>query len=142
MADYLVHLRPTTPLRDVKVVDAAIEAILASSDSTALRSAHEMPESAYKCFEIQNGVLKTVGTGSYELDAANQARQQFPKTYQANGYVDVLKSSFVLQHHRIHGNKVLGYVTPRVVEVDSLEEFQLLEYQIARDKKIINELFG
>ncbi len=52
--DYLVHLRPTTPTRDVSIVDAAISLFLDREDSTALRSVHEMPESAYKCFEIEN----------------------------------------------------------------------------------------
>jgi CMP-N,N'-diacetyllegionaminic acid synthase len=140
--EYLVHLRPTTPLRDVKVVDAAVRAMISDYDSTALRSVQEMPESAYKCFEIVNGLLKSIGTASFELDAANRARQGFPKTYKANGYVDVLKSSFVLEHHMIHGNRVLGFMTPPAVEVDSLDEFELLEYQIGRDNQIFNSLFG
>jgi len=140
--DYIVHLRPTTPLRNVATVDKAVEQFLASRDHTALRSAHEMPESAYKSFEIEDGLLKSVGTGSFELDGANRARQQFPKTYQANGYVDVLKTAYVLEHRQIHGNKVLGYVTPAVVEVDTMEEFELLEYQIGKDRRIYNELFG
>jgi N-acylneuraminate cytidylyltransferase len=140
--DYLVHLRPTTPLRDVEVVDAGIRAMISNPDATALRSVHEMSESAYKCFEIRNGFLKTVGTGSFHLDTANQARQQFSKTYKGNGYVDVLKSAFVLEHHMIHGNRVMGFITSPVVEVDTLDEFELLEYQIRRDSKVFNSLFG
>jgi len=139
--DYIVHLRPTTPLRDVSILDDAIRLILGRPESTALRSVHEMQESAYKCFEIEGGILKRVGNGSYELDASNFARQQFSKTYSANGYVDVLKSSFVLQEKRIHGSRVVAYVTPSVVEVDSLEQFTLLEYQLSKDPRIFDALF-
>lgn len=140
--DYLVHLRPTTPLRHPQVVDKAIEMLIADKNATALRSAHEMAESAYKTFEVENGYFKRVGTGSFDLDEANQARQSFPKTYQANGYVDVLRSSFVLENRKIHGDRVIAYRTPRVTEVDSLEEFEQLEFQIRSDKSKFDTLFG
>ena len=48
-----VHLRPTTPLRDPKVIDKAIKTFM-KSDYTALRSCHKMSESSYKTFEIKN----------------------------------------------------------------------------------------
>lgn len=140
--DYLVHLRPTTPLREIDVVDEAIRKIISKPHSTALRSVQEMSESAYKCFETHDGFLKTICTGFFELDAANNARQKFPRTYQANGYVDVLKSAFLIQNKKIHGDKVIAYITPKVVEVDAIEDFEILEYQINKNKKIFENIFG
>jgi CMP-N,N'-diacetyllegionaminic acid synthase len=140
--EYLVHLRPTTPLREVTVVDTAIETMIASTQATALRSVHEMAESAYKCFEVEDGVLKSVGTNAFEVDAANIARQQFTKTYKANGYVDVLSTSFILKHQKIHGNRVLGFITPYAIEVDTLEDLEFLEYKISRGTQVFRALFG
>ncbi|MEW6055124.1 MAG: acylneuraminate cytidylyltransferase family protein [Bdellovibrionota bacterium] len=142
LPEFLVHLRPTTPLREPELIDQAIEKFRTSPPSTALRSVHQMPESAYKSFEIHEEWLKAVGSGSFELDASNSARQAFPPTFYGNGYVDVLRASFVLEHERIHGNKVYGFVTSKVVEVDTLEEFELLEFQIHKDKTIFQKLFG
>ena len=52
--EYFVHLRPTTPLRDPKVMDEAIDKFLNADKSyTALRSCHAMSESSYKTFEIE-----------------------------------------------------------------------------------------
>lgn len=133
--EYWVHVRPTTPLRDPAVMDQAIAAFEASPNSTALRSAHPMSESAYKAFEIREGLLASVGSGSFELDAANEARQKFPPTYQANGYVDVLRTSFIDEHKRIHGNRVLGFVTEPVTEVDTQEDFDYLEFLAAREPR-------
>ena len=122
--DLLVHIRPTTPYRNPKLIDDAIKVFSSDPKATALRSVHEMSESAYKTFEIATtGQLKRLGADSTELDAANSARQQFPATYQANGYVDVLSPHFIRSHGLIHGNWVIPFMTPSVVEVDTSEDF-------------------
>jgi CMP-N,N'-diacetyllegionaminic acid synthase len=139
---YVVHIRPTTPFRDPALIDEAVRAFRAAADATALRSVHEMSESAYKTFEIaQGGLLKRVGTDSLALDAANNARQQFPPTYNANGYVDVLSTAFIREARLIHGNRVMAFVTPPVVEVDTEEDFAQLEFQLARTPAIVQKLF-
>ncbi len=140
--DLLVHLRPTTPFRDIAVVDAAVEHILRTEEVTSLRSVHEMSESAYKTFEIENNRLKCIGSGSFELDVANEVRQGYAKTFQANGYVDILKSDYVVENEKLHGDRSLAYITPHVVEVDTPEDFAYLEYQAAMKPELIRKLFG
>ncbi len=139
--EYLIHIRPTTPLREANYIDAAIELIKQSSQATALRSVHEMPESAYKAFEIEGDLLKSVGSNSFALDTFNDPRQKFNKTYQANGYVDVLKTKYVIENKKLHGDHVIAFVTPYVVEVDTLDDFDYLEYIAAKDHSIANTLF-
>lgn len=140
--DHVVHIRPTTPFRTSPVIDEAIRAFQAAPRATALRSVHAMSESAYKTFEIAAaGQLKRVGSDSTELDAANNARQQFPATYSANGYVDVLSTRFIRERKLIHGDWVLPFVTPVVVEVDTEDDFAHLEYQLARNPEIATQLF-
>ncbi len=141
---FIVHIRPTTPFRNPSFIDSAIEAFQNSPKNiTALRSAHEMPESAYKTFEISEvGRFKRVGSESTALDLANNARQQFPTTYQANGYVDVLSTHFIRESGLIHGDWVLPFITPSVVEVDTEDEFLFLEYQLSRAPSIISKLFN
>ena len=140
--DYLVHLRPTTPLRNPAYIREAVERIRHDEYGTALRSVHEMSESAYKTLEIDRDYLKCICSGSFDLDAANQPRQVFPKTYIANGYVDIYKSSYVVNNKKILGNKVIAYITPRIFEVDTLEDFDYLEYQVAKDPMLVSRLLG
>lgn len=141
--EFVVHMRPTTPLREPGIVEHALQTFIAAAHAaTALRSVHEMPESAYKAFEMApSGLLKRLGSNSTELDAANNARQQFPATYQANGYVDILSAAFIRESGLIHGNRVLPFVTPFVVEVDTEEDFAHLEFQVMRQPQIISTLF-
>lgn len=141
--DYLVHIRPTTPLRDPALIDAAVQAFRDSTKATALRSVQEMSESAYKTFELaEGGQLKRLCAEDTALDSANNARQQFPSTYQANGYVDVLSSAFIRKSGLIHGNYVMPFITPPVVEVDTLDDFVQLEFQISRTPGILQKLFN
>jgi N-acylneuraminate cytidylyltransferase len=140
--DLLVHIRPTTPYRNPELIDEAIKVFSCEQKATALRSVHEMSESAYKTFEIATtGQLKRLGADSTELDAANNARQQFPVTYQANGYVDVLSPHFIRSHGLIHGDWVIPFITPSVVEVDTLEDFEHLEFLLNHNPEIANQLF-
>ncbi len=139
---WVVHLRPTTPLRDPDLIDQAIRTIRNHDQATALRSVHEMPETAYKMMQIHEGRLLCAFTESPELDEGNRPRQQYPKTYQPNGYVDVLKSEFVLNHPgKVHGNHVLAFETPPVVEVDSENDFHLLEFSLAQNDSLFKRLF-
>ena len=138
---YLVHLRPTTPLREPRYIDASIEQMKQDDSATALRSVHEMSESAYKAFEIERDYLKSLGAGSFDLEASNAPRQNFKKTYQANGYVDIIKTLYVMKINKLHGDRVIAFITPRVVEVDTVDDFDYLEYQVAKEPTIANKLF-
>jgi len=139
--DYIIHLRPTTPLRDPSILDNAIEEFMNNGEATSLRSAHEMPETAYKQFELEGKYFKTICTGSFELDDANNSRQSFPKTYTPNGYVDILKTSHILENHLLHGNRVMGYLTDYTIEVDTIDDFEYLEWQTNKNNQIIKKLF-
>lgn len=138
----IVHLRPTTPFRDPVILDDAIKHFRKLPVDTALRSVHEMSNTAYKSFEIDNGLLKNTITGDFNLDASNHPRQFYPKTYDCNGYVDILRTSFIKNNtEKIHGNNVYAFVTPFVGEVDTLEEFEYLEFMAAKHPLFYNRLF-
>jgi CMP-N-acetylneuraminic acid synthetase len=87
-----------------------------------------MSETAYKSFEIgENGKLISVFTHSQDLDNSNYNRQSFPKTYLANGYVDILFPERILKSQKIHGDSVMPFLTEDIVEVDSEFDLQQLE---------------
>jgi len=141
--DALVHIRPTTPLRDPSILDKAIEKFFSKKDElTSLRSVHEMSESAYKSFEVNDkGFLSTISSVE-SGDKANLPRQFFPKTYVANGYVDVLDPNYILKENKLHGGKILAFQTPVVTEVDSIEDLEYLEWQITKQPQLLKTVFG
>jgi CMP-N,N'-diacetyllegionaminic acid synthase len=139
--DYLVHIRPTTPIRDPDVIDAAISLFQNNNQFNSLRSVHKMSESSYKTLEIHDGNLTPLALfGDTKMDS-NAPRQSFPDTYQANGYVDVLDTKFIMENQEIHGKKILPFITDTAYEVDSIEDFDYLEYQALNSQEIIEKLF-
>jgi len=126
--EFIVHLRPTTPFRDSTIVDEAIELIKQQPAASALRSVHEMSESAYKCLEIEDNLLKPLGIKSFDMEMANLPRQHFKKTYQGNGYVDVLRTEFILQNKKLYGDSVIPFITDFAPEVDTIDDFKYLEF--------------
>ena len=130
--EYLVHLRPTTPFRDPRVLDDAIKEFL-SSDYSALRSCHKMSESSYKTFEIENNILKRICNGGNNIEVSNAARQMFPETYDANGYIDIIRSKMLTKHNLIHGGRVKAFITNTVHEIDEIGDIDFLEYLIKKN---------
>ena len=142
--DLIVHLRPTTPLRNPLVVDEAVTfASNSGKEMTSMRSVHEMSETAYKSFEIgQNGNLVTVFSHSEILDTSNLPRQNFPKTYSPNGYVDVLIPEYILSMGALHGNKVTPFITESSFEIDTEADFELINAKLITNQELLNILFG
>jgi len=131
--NYIVHLRPTTPLRNPKHIDEAIELMSAQTEATALRSGHENNESPYKFFGIQDNFFVGLFPDDPRPEYYNLPRQTFPPVYNPNGYVDILKSEQVLESNSLHGPKIAAYVSPNTGEVDNLEDFKFLEYNLQKE---------
>ena len=124
--DDIVHLRATTPMIHWKVLDKAIE-YFQSNECSGLRSAHESPETAYKSFKKNNKYWGGLFDNEYQGEYYNLPRQQLPKTYQPNGYIDIIKPSQFMNSNSFHGDKMIAFVTDFVHEVDTPMDFKILE---------------
>lgn len=136
--EYWVHLRPTTPLRDPKVIRDAIRTMMDSNYIDSLRSAHEVPESPFKWFlKDENNLFKGL-RDNLTPEQANAPRQSFPKVYNPNGYIDIVKSSHVLNHKNLHGENMYVFETPQCNEIDTLEDFEYLDYKLRESNSPLN----
>lgn len=141
--EIIVHIRPTTPLRDPKQIDKAIKCFIRNKNrATALRSVHEMSETAYKAFEIsKKELLKPILKKIKFLDKVNEPRQKFKKTYVANGIIDIYSVSFIKKKKMLLGSKVIPFITSPTTEVDNINDFKYLEYQVIKNPKISKVIF-
>lgn len=117
--DFIVHLRPTTPLRDPVVIDTVINQYMYSSAYvTSMRSAHQIPEHPYKMFVRDGTYFKPFGDAS----VSNNPRQSFPPVYVPNGYIDILDVQHILSTGTLHGDAIMAYETPPVIEIDTMQD--------------------
>ena len=140
--DLIVLLRPTSPLRRPEVIDEAVETFRTTGGATSLRSLHEMSETAYKTFEVTDGLLRPVGLPTRTVDDANAPRQHFPSTFEANGYVDVLSTDLIRSTGLLYGDRVVPYMTETVLEIDTLSDVGYLEYLVKQDPDLVERLFS
>jgi len=140
--EYLLHLRPTTPLRDPQIMEQAVKLFLQNNQiATSLRSGHNAPESPYKWFlKDENNFFKGL-RDDLTPEKVNLLRQSFPSVYIPDGYIDVLKSTVILNSGSLHGDKMLVFESPYCVEVDAKDDFEYLEFQIEREGSTILDFY-
>ena len=131
--DYIVHLRPTTPLRDPARIDEAIEKIIKNKEATCLRSGHEIRESPYKLFGIKNNFFVGLFPQDKRPEYWNLPRQDFPPVYQPDGYVDVIIPELVIKTGKLHGLKILAYISPDTGEIDKTEDLKFAEFNLQKN---------
>jgi N-acylneuraminate cytidylyltransferase len=130
VAEYWVHLRPTTPLRDPSVLKEAANCLQKHPEAHSLRSAHPAPESPFKWFlRGSSGYFQGLRE-DLTPEKVNLPRQFFPTMYVPDGYVDIVRLSWVLAQPNLHGNHMYVFESPVCTEIDISKDFEFLEYQL------------
>ncbi len=133
--DYIVLLRPTTPLRNFRIVDKAILEIIKDRKATALRSGH-LFYPAYKVFKNKKGYAEFFGKEDFKpgIEYQDFPRQKLPATYKANGYVDILLPKTIEKTGMLHGRKIKAFITGEIADIDDLRDIKFAK-QILKNKE-------
>jgi CMP-N-acetylneuraminic acid synthetase len=138
----VAYIRPTTPLREPAKLDEFIELYYESmrAKATGVRSMHILPESPYKILKISKSGKCQGFFRSYKgnKNYSNLPRQVFPAAYQPNGYIDIIKKETILGGTTF-GNHTLPFITNFVLEVDTQDQFDLLQYKLKSDNHVLSE---
>tara|TARA_A100001015_G_C14775139_1_gene626867 strand:- start:292 stop:768 length:477 start_codon:yes stop_codon:yes gene_type:complete len=132
LPEYIVHLRPTTPVRNDSILSNAIRLFKKKSMYSSLRSVSLMSNPSFKTFRIKNKKLCSIVKNDYSLDKYNLPKELFERTYVPNGYIDIFKTKNILKNF-IHGSKVYPFIINELnFDIDDLRDYKKL-------KKNINE---
>lgn len=121
--NYLVHLRPTTPLREVDVIDNAIRYMMKNANATALRSAHKTHLTPYKMFKLKGEYMRPFLSYEGFKEFYNLPRQIFEEAYIPNGYVDVLRPCVFMNTGLLHGDRIKLWETEEIPDIDTISDF-------------------
>lgn len=123
--DYIVLLQPTSPLRDEKHIDEAIE-LLESKNADALISVCEMDHSP-----LWSNILPQDGNMSNFLrgEVLNKRSQDLEKYYRINGAIYICKTERLLEEKSFFlKNNIFAYKMDRRSSIDIDEE---VDFEIA-----------
>lgn len=115
----LVYLQPTSPFRNHKHIDKALELFTKSSART-LVSVNEN-KNYFKSLKMNKTYLEPI-----YIECFNDNRQNFQKIYQPNGAIYIFYASDFLKNKKINLTKTLGFVMSNFesIDIDSKEDFK------------------
>jgi CMP-N,N'-diacetyllegionaminic acid synthase len=131
--ELVVHLRPTTPVRRVALIERAILAMLADPSADALRSVNLAEQTPYKMWRIDGGMLTPLLMIPGAPEAHSMPRQELPEVFWQNGYVDVVRPHTVLGLGSMCGRRILPFVVEEAIaDLDYPDQIPELEQAVAK----------
>jgi CMP-N,N'-diacetyllegionaminic acid synthase len=131
--DYVVLLQPTSPLRTSQHVDASIEKLL-NSNETSLVSVCEADQSPILMRNIENDKLKEV----INFQGKNLRRQDLPTFYILNGALYINSTDMLTHKKRFVCENTIPYVMDKEssVDIDTMLDAKLVELIIKENANV------
>ena len=129
--DIIVWLRPTSPLREAKHIDEAIEILMSKPAGDSVRSLCIAPKHPLKMWKVVSDRLTpfvpTEVTGIKE--PYNYPRQELPPAYVQNGAIDVVRTKTIIEKKSISGDVILPYIMEALysINIDTELDFSFAE---------------
>lgn len=128
--DLLVILRPTSPNRDPKTLDRAIQQLMNDKNATGLRSAHLVTEIPEKMISInKHGYYKPKFGRDHLIGIP---RQRCPQSFMFNCYIDIIMpvhltgiDILAISVNDLFGTSPLGFETPKIIDINTYEDLKL-----------------
>lgn len=119
--DYFVLLQPTSPLRNFKHIQEAIDLILEENLNSVI-SVCEVDHSLQIC----NTLKENKSMYKFISKNNNTLRQDMQKHYRINGAIYIMKVNEYLKNKNFYGEKSKAYIMERKFSVDIDEEIDFL----------------
>ncbi len=126
-ADIVVHLRPTTPVRNPVDVDNMIEMLIRDISLDSVRSVSIAPETPYKMWSIRDNKLYQVAPLPEIHEPYNQPRQSLPKVYLQNASIDVCRGKTIMESKSMSGKAIGAYVMESNGDIDYITDLQKIK---------------
>ncbi|MBN1264749.1 MAG: acylneuraminate cytidylyltransferase [Anaerolineales bacterium] len=130
--DVVIQLRPTSPLRPVDCVDAAVETLLAHPDADCVRGVVPSGQNPYKMWRPgEHGEIVSLLQDEFK-EPYNMPRQKLPKTFWQTGHIDAIRIRTVLEKESLTGNCIYPlYIDPAyTVDIDTLNDWAWAEWRV------------
>ena len=124
--DLIVHLRPTTPFRKIKTITKAIKIMQNKKNFDCLRSFSKSEFTPFKMwFKLKDRAIPILKSKNKH----SMGRQFLPKSYDHNGYVDIMRVKNTIKKNSMTGKKVYLF------ELDNKKEY-CIDIDTISDMKI------
>lgn len=131
--EYLILLQPTSPLRNEKDIDKAIE-LLFHKQASGLISVVEIDNKVLKAF-INNeaGYLEGISNNVYPF----MRRQDLPSVYMPNGAIYIIKTEEFIKSKKLFTEQTISYLMSKEksIDIDTHADLEALRQLFYRNDK-------
>ena len=121
--EIVVQLRPTSPLRPVGLVDAAVARLLAHPNADCVRGVVPAGQNPHKMWRLdtRSGVMQPLLQVAGISEPYNAPRQVLPMVHWQTGHVDAIRARTILEKSSMTGDTIIGIeIDPRyTVDIDT-----------------------
>ncbi len=131
--ELVVQLRPTSPVRPVTLVDAAIERLLDHPEADSVRGVVPAGQNPHKMWRLgRDGRMQPLLSVTGIPEPYNAPRQKLPPVYWQTGHIDVIRPSVILKDGSMSGAVILPvHIDPAfTVDIDNLWDWARYEWLV------------
>lgn len=139
--EFIVQLRPTTPLRPRGLLDEAVRRLAGDPRADCVRGVTIPKPTPYKMWrDGEDGYLAPLLESPF-AEPYNMPRQKLPVAYWQTGHVDVIRLETIREQHSLTGRRVRPIlVEPSYcIDIDTPADFDLAEQIIEQKQLDIDE---
>lgn len=132
--DVVVHLRPTSPVRPVGLVDEAVRLLLDNPNVHSVRGVVPAGQNPHKMWRIdmETGQMRALLDVPGVPEPYNAPRQALPPVFWQTGHIDAIRTTTILEMNSMSGSVILPVkLDPRyTVDIDSPSDWQRAEWLV------------
>ncbi len=132
--DLVVQLRPTSPVRPARLVDQAIDLILAHPEADSVRGIVPAGQNPHKMWKIDphSGTMQSLLQVPGIEEPYNAPRQALPPVFWQTGHIDVIRPRAILEQGSMSGRVILPiHIDPRfTVDIDTPADWARYEWLV------------
>lgn len=125
--DFVIQLRPTSPIRFVSDIEKCIKLITKTPQADSLRIVTLAQTSPYKMWLLNEDKanLKPLLTIKGVKEPFNEPRQNLPDVYWQIGTLDIIRTSVILEQKSMSGKNIMPYIIDYkfAIDIDEMYSF-------------------
>ena len=121
--DIVIILRPTSPLRKLKIMRKALNLLINTKKVNSVRSVSKMNKSLYKIWSMDrnNNLIPVIKNKTKYNEPYNAPRQRLGSSYYQNAVYDLFYAKN-LKYNLISGRNILGIETEDSIDIDNFAD--------------------
>ncbi len=124
----ILQLRPTSPIRNVEMIDTAIQIMIENESYDSLRAITEPDHTPYKMWKlVSEDKMEPLLKLANNKEPFNTNRQKLPEVYAQTGSIDITRPETLKKFKSMTGEKIYPFIIDQryFVDIDNMESLEI-----------------